>query len=194
MPDREGNRLLMGRIGAAHGIKGEVRIQSFTDDPMALAHYRALKREDGSPALTLASARPAKGGVIARCPEVASKEAADALRGLRLYVPRAALPPPEDEDEFYLADLIGLPTQTADGAPFGRIKAVHNFGAGDILEIDPGGGRPTVLHPFTKEAVPVVDIAGGRVVIAPQTEAPEDPASEWTASLPREEPAGLSPR
>jgi 16S rRNA processing protein RimM len=155
-----------------------VRITAYTDDPMALAHYRALKREDGSPALTLASARPAKGGVIARCPEVATKEAADALRGLRLYVPRAALPPPEDEDEFYLADLIGLPTQTTDGAPFGRIKAVHNFGAGDILEIDPGAGRPTLYLPFTREAVPEVRLAEGRVIVAPPAEDEATPDEE----------------
>jgi 16S rRNA processing protein RimM len=108
-----------------------------------------------------------KGGVIARTEQVDSKEAADALRGLRLYVARDALPPTEDADEFYLADLIGLEAGGPDGAPLGRVKAVHDFGAGDILEIDPGGGRPTVLIPFTREAVPEVDIAAGRLVAVP---------------------------
>jgi 16S rRNA processing protein RimM len=170
--------ILVGRVAGAFGVRGEVRITAYTDDPMALARYRDLKREDGAPALTLAAVRPAKGGVIARCPEVASKEAADALRGLRLFVPRAVLPPTEDEDEFYLADLIGLSTETADGASFGRIKAVHNFGAGDILEIDPGGGRPTLYLPFTREAVPEVRLAEGRVIVAPPAEDEAEPSEE----------------
>ena len=168
--------ILVGRVAGAFGVRGEVRITAYTEDPMALARYRALSREDGSPALTVASARPVKGGVVARCPEVASKEAADAMRGLRLYVPRAALPPPEDEDEFYLADLIGLAAQTPEGQALGRVKAVQNFGAGDIVEVDPGGGRPTVYYPFTREVVPQVRIAEGRIIVVPPAEVgePED--------------------
>jgi 16S rRNA processing protein RimM len=175
------NRLiLVGRVSGAFGVRGEVRIGTYTEDPMALARYKKLLREDGSPALTIASARPVKGGVVARCPEVTVKEAADALRGLRLFVPRDALPPPEDEDEFYLADLIGLSAETEDGQRLGKVKAVQNFGAGDILEIDPGGGRPTAFLPFTRVTVPEVRIGEGRIIVvppilddSPQEEAPE---------------------
>lgn len=172
--------ILVGRVSGAFGVRGEVRIGTFTEDPMALARYRVLLREDGAPALTIAGARPAKGGVIARCPEVASKEAADALRGLRLYVRREALPAVADEDEFYLADLIGLAAETADGAALGRIKAVHNFGAGDILELDPGGGRPTRYLPFTRAVVPEVRLAEGRAIVVPPAEidGPDEEAPE----------------
>jgi 16S rRNA processing protein RimM len=110
-----------------------------------------------------------KGAVIGRAAEVPTKEAADALRGVRLYVPREALPPTE-EDEFYLADLIGMRAATPDGEPLGRIKAVHNFGAGDVLELDPGRGRPTRLIPFTREAVPEVKLAERRIVVVPPLE------------------------
>src|SRR5581483_9994102 len=119
--------------------------------------YRDLKRADGSPALTLTGGRPQKGALIARASEVVTREDAEALRGLELFVPRDALPPP-DEDEFYLADLIGLDAVTPDGAPLGRIKSVQNFGAGDLLEIAPPTG-PTWWLPFTREAVPDVRIA-----------------------------------
>src|SRR5690606_3615773 len=118
---------------------------------------------DGAPALTITAARPVKDGLIARTKEIETKEQADALRGLRLYVPRAALPEP-DEDEFYLADLIGLEARAPDGEVLGRIKAVQNFGASDMLEIDPGAGRPTWYLPFTREAVPEVRLADGHVL------------------------------
>ena len=109
-----------------------------------------------------------KGGVVARAREVSTKEEADALRGLRLHVARDALPPPE-EDEFYLADLIGLTAETPEGEPLGRVKAVHDFGAGDVLEIDPGGGRPTWYAPFTREVVPELRIDEGRLsVVRPE--------------------------
>jgi 16S rRNA processing protein RimM len=150
-------------VSGGFGVRGELRLSAYTGDPMALLRYRVLRREDGSTALTLTAARPAKDGVVARAEEVDSKEAADALRGLRLFVPRDALPEPE-EDEFYLADLIGLRAETPEGEPLGTVKAVHDFGAGDILEIDPGQGRPTFYLPFTRETVPAVDVAGGRLV------------------------------
>ena len=150
-------------------MRGEVRLSAYTDDPLALLRYRALKREDGSPALTLTSGRAAKDGLVARADEIATKEEADALRGLRLYVPREALPEPE-EDEFYLADLIGLRAETPEGEALGVVKAVHDFGAGDILEVDPGGGRPTFFLPFTRENVPEVEVAAGRVVAVPPEE------------------------
>ena len=167
--------ILVGRVAGAFGVRGEVRISAYTEDPLALLRYRTLLREDGSVALTLYAGRAVKGAVVARAGELASKEAADALRGLRLYVPRDALPATEDEDEFYLADLIGLRAQTADGQPFGEVKAVHNFKAGDILEIEPGAGRPSRLIPFTREAVPKIDLAGGRLTVVPPAEIEGEP-------------------
>ena len=161
--------ILVGRIAGAFGVKGELRLSTYTEDPMALARYRVLLREDGTKALTVTSARVVKDGIIVRAPEVPDRNVAEALRGLRLHVPRDALPEPE-EDEYYLADLIGLAAVHADGAPAGSIKAVHDFGAGDLLELDPGDGRATVLIPFTREAVPEVNIAEGRVVVDPPAE------------------------
>ena len=156
--------ILVGRVAGAFGVKGEVRLTAYTSDPMALKAFRALLREDGSPGLTVLAARPVKDGIICRVAELDSKEAADALRGTRLYVPRASLPEP-DEEEYYLADLIGLAARLDTGEVAGRIKAVHDFGAGDILEIDPGNGRATFLHPFTRVAVPEVRLGEGHVVI-----------------------------
>src|SRR5690606_33102986 len=116
-----------------------IRITTYTEDPMALVGYRRLLREDGSPGLTLTGARPAKGGVVARAKEVADRDQAEALRGLKLFISRADLPPPE-EDEFYLADLIGLAVETPEGEPLGVVRSVQDFGAGDLLEIKPDGG------------------------------------------------------
>ena len=161
--------VLVGRVAGSFGVKGEVRLTTYTEDPMALARYRVLLREDGAPALTVETARQAKDTLIVRAAGITDTDQADALRGLRLHVRRDALPEPE-EDEFYLADLIGLSAQLADGAPFGTVKAVHDFGAGDILEIDPGGGKATMLIPFTREAVPEVRIGEGRLVVAPPVE------------------------
>ncbi len=154
--------ILVGRVAGAFGVKGEVRITTYTDDPAALVRYRALLREDGSPGLTLTGGRPHKGAVVARAKEVATREDAEALRGLQLYVPRASLPAP-DEDEFYLADLIGLRVVDPDGGHIGHIKNVQNFGAGDLLEIAPPSG-PSWWLPFSREAVPEVRIAEGVVV------------------------------
>ena len=152
----------VGRVAGAFGVKGEIRITSYTAEPEALLAYRDLKREDGSAALTLTSGRPAKGGLVARAREVETREQAEALRGLRLYIPRDALPEPE-EDEFYVADLIGLSVETAEGEPLGTVRSVQDFGAGDLLEIQPPEGASWYL-PFTKEAVPEVRIAERRVV------------------------------
>jgi 16S rRNA processing protein RimM len=154
--------ILVGRVAGAFGVKGEVRITSYTDDPVALVSYRDLRRANGSPGLTLTGGRPHKGALVARASEVATREDAEALRGLELFVPRDVLPPP-DEDEFYLADLIGLAAMTPAGEALGRIKSVQNFGAGDLLEIAPEMG-PTWWLPFTREAVPEVKIAEGIVV------------------------------
>lgn len=171
--------ILVGRVAGAFGVKGEIKLASYAAEPLALLHYKTLRGEDGAVVLTLTSARPGKPGsggseLIARAAEVLTREDAEGRKGLRLHVRREDLPPPEDEDEFYLADLVGLTAVTDTGEPAGRVKAVHDFGAGDILELDPGAGRPTVLHPFTKAAVPTVDVAGRRIVIVPQTDVPDD--------------------
>jgi len=163
--------ILVGRVAGAFGVRGEVRISAYTEDAMAVARYRDLKREDGTPALTVTAARPAKGGIVARVEEVATKEAADALRGLRLYVPREALPALTD-DEFYLADLIGLRVENVQSkTALGMVKSVQNFGAGDMLEIEPEGGGATWYLPFTKAAVPEVDLDAGIVGAIPPEEA-----------------------
>lgn len=165
MPD---TLIQVGRVAGAFGVRGEVRLSAFTEDPLALVSYKTLLRQDGSPGLTVLQGRPAKGGLVCRVKEIETKEQADALRGLRLYVPRAALPEP-DEDEFYLTDLIGLKVETPEGAPLGTVKSVQDFGAGDILEITPAEGGPTWYLPFTREAVPEVGIAERRIVaIRPQ--------------------------
>ncbi len=152
----------VARVAGAFGVRGEIRITTFTEDPMALAVYKTLLDEAGQPALTLSGARPVKGGVIARAKEVATREEAEALRGLRLFITRDSLPPPE-ADEFYLADLIGLSVETAEGEALGKVKSVHDFGAGDLLEIQPPAGATWWL-PFTRENVPEVKIAEGRLV------------------------------
>ncbi|MGA0605827.1 ribosome maturation factor RimM [Phenylobacterium sp. VNQ135] len=154
--------ILVGRVAGAFGVRGEVRITSFTADPSALLDYRDLQREDGAPALTLTSGRPAKGGLVVRAAEVETREQAEALRGLKLYIPREALPEP-DEDEFYVTDLIGLSVVTPEGEPLGTIKNVQDFGAGDLLEVQPPEGASWYL-PFTREAVPEVRIGDGVVV------------------------------
>jgi 16S rRNA processing protein RimM len=155
--------VLVGRVAGAFGVKGEVRITAYTTDPAALIGYKILRREDGTPALTLSGGRAQKGALIARAAEVATREAAEALRGLDLYVPREALPQ-EAEDEFYLVDLIGLRALAPDGAELGRVKSVQNFGAGDLLEIEPDAG-PSWWLSFTKAAVPAIDLAAGVITI-----------------------------
>jgi 16S rRNA processing protein RimM len=157
--------ILVGRVAGAFGVRGEVRITSFTAEPMALVDYKTLLREDGSPGLTLTTGRPVKGGVIVRVPEIETREQAEAARGLKLFVPRAALPAP-DEDEFYVTDLIGLSVETAQGEVLGSVRAIQDFGAGDLLEIQPLEG-PSWYLPFTREAAPEVRIAEGKVIAAP---------------------------
>ena len=168
MAAAQGERLCVGVIAGAHGVRGLVKIKSFTDDPANLTAYGPLTDESGARRYQVAVTGRAKGVLLARIEGVGDRDAARALRGARLYVARAALPEPEDE-EYYHADLIGLAVEDRAGAPLGRVAAVQNFGAGDILEIErPDQG--TLLVPFTKAAVPLVDPAGGRVVVEPPEE------------------------
>jgi 16S rRNA processing protein RimM len=165
--------LLVAQIGGAHGVRGEVKVTTFTSHPMALTGFKTLVRQDGSPAVTIASARPAKGGLVARVKGVEDRNGAEALRGLKLFIPREALPP-ADEDEFYLADLIGLAVETAEGQLLGKVKTVQDFGAGDLLEIQPPQGATWWL-PFTREAVPEVRIGEGKLIASPPAVIEADP-------------------
>jgi len=160
-------RICLGIITGAHGIRGRVRVKSFTADPEAIAGYGPLSDESGARRFELELTGVQKGVLIARIEGADDRNAAEALRGLRLYVRRADLPPPE-EDEFYQADLIGLAATREDGSAFGTIRAVNDFGAGASLEIEEPTGK-LVLVPFTNAAVPVVDIANKRVVVVPPT-------------------------
>lgn len=163
MADR---RILVGQVGAAHGIRGEVRVKSFTEPMEAIADYGPLASEDGRIVLTVQRFRPAETVLVVKFREVEDRNAAEALNGTRLFVDRDALPAPEDEETFYQADLIGLRVETGDGTLLGIVRAVPDFGAGDLLEVQPPEG-PSVYLPFTRAFVPVVDIAGGRLVAEP---------------------------
>jgi 16S rRNA processing protein RimM len=159
------DRVCVARIGAAHGIRGEVRLWTFTEDPMAVRRYGPLEAEDGSRVFEITALRPAKDHLVARLRGIDDRNSAERLTNIKLFVPRERLPAPQ-EDEFYYADLIGLAAVGADGTDFGSIVAVHDFGAGTLLEIQPKAGAAMLL-PFTQAAVPTIDLAGGRVVIAP---------------------------
>lgn len=162
----------LGVFGAAHGVRGEVRLKSYTQDPAAIATYGPLTGSDGV-TYELVTVRPQKDMLVARVRGISDRNAAERLVNIRLLAPRAVLGEAEDEDEFFHADLIGLAAETPAGDPLGRVVALHDFGAGDLLEVALESGR-TVYYPFTKAAVPVVDIKGGRIVIEPPVETGED--------------------
>ena len=157
-----GGRVLVAQIGAAHGLRGEVRLWSFTEDPMAVKDF-ALESEDGR-AFTIEALRPAKNFCVARLAGVADRTAAEALRNCKLYVARERLPQPE-ANEFYHADLIGLAVVDRAEGKLGTVVAIHNFGAGDLIEVRPANGGTTRMLPFDEATVPVVDLAAGRLVI-----------------------------
>jgi len=160
--------ILLGVVTAAHGLKGEVRVKTFTENPDGLTAYGPLRGADGS-SFTIADARPVKAGeAIVRFEGVSTREQAEALKGVELHVARDVLPA-TDEEEFYHADLVGLRAEDEAGRAVGLVRAVHNFGAGDVIEItrDDGGN---VLLPFTRETVPLVDVQAARIVVA----TPED--------------------
>jgi 16S rRNA processing protein RimM len=162
--DPTDDRVLLAVIGGAHGIKGEVRVRSFTADPEDVGAYGPLVDAKGR-RYTVASARLQKNVVVVRFKEVADRNAAELLNGTELFVDRAALPA-EGEDEFYQADLVGLVARLMDGTVIGEVVAFHDFGAGDILEIAPDGGA-SVMIPFTEAAVPEVDLDLGFILVEP---------------------------
>lgn len=161
-------RLLIGRIGAAHGVRGLVRVMSFTADPADLTAY-GRPRDTAGRAVALQIVGQSKGQLLARIDGVADRNAADAWRGTDLYIDRADLPEPDDSEDFYHADLLGLRVEDKAGRMIGHVRAVHDFGAGDVLEIAEEGGETRYL-PFTREAVPNVDLAAGRLVADPPAE------------------------
>jgi 16S rRNA processing protein RimM len=159
----------VARIGAAHGVRGEVRLWPFTQEPLAVASYGPLETEDGTQTFEIEALRPGKDFLVARIAGIASREAAEKLTNLDLFVPRERLPPIEETDTYYHADLIGLAAVTADGKTLGTVSAVHNFGAGDLIEITPAAGAPLMLT-FTEAAVPKVDLQAKRIVVIPPEE------------------------
>ena len=160
-----GKQVCVGVITGPQGVGGAVRIKSFTERPEDVAAYGPLADETGQRRLELRLVGAAKGVLIARLSGVDDRNGAEALRGLRLYLARSALPQPEPE-EYYHADLIGLEAVLGDGTPLGRVRAVHDFGAGDTIEIERSGAAPAMV-PFTRAIVPVVDLEAGRLVVAP---------------------------
>jgi|SRR5579864_168503 len=156
-------KICVARIGAAHGVRGEVRLWTFTEDPFAVKRYGALSDKDGARQFEVTRAREAKGHLVATLKGVTTRDEAERLNGTELYIAREKLPETE-AGEYYHVDLIGLAAVTLADEPIGRVVAIHNFGAGDIIEIAPPSG-PSMLLPFTNAVVPVVDIAIGRVLI-----------------------------
>jgi len=154
----------MAVIGVPHGVKGELRVKTFTADPLALGDYGPLTSEDGR-TFTVAAIRPAKNIVVVRFKEVTTREQAEAVNGVALYVDRSVLPDEElDEEEFFHADLIGLEIRDETGAKIGKVIAIQNFGGGDILEANLSGRR-SVMIPFTLAAIPEVSVSGGYIRI-----------------------------
>jgi 16S rRNA processing protein RimM len=167
-------QICVARIGAAHGVRGAVKLWTFTEDPLAVKHYGPLTTKDGTRQFEVATAREANGYLVATLKGIATREEAERLNGVDLYIAREKLPD-TDEDEYYHADLIGLDAVSAADEPIGRVIAIHNFGAGDIIEIAPPHGT-TMLLPFTNAVVPTVDLGSGRVVIVlPQEVDGDDP-------------------
>lgn len=174
-----GDLVRVGRIAGARGLKGEVRIASFTAKPADVAAYGPVRDETGTHSFKVTVLGEAKGQIVARLSGITDRTAAEALKGLYLFVPRRALPPTKD-GEYYHADLIGLRAELVGGGVLGTVTAVHDYGAGASLEVARAGGA-TVMVPLTARAVPVVDVAGGRLVIDPPEgllESPERPRNE----------------
>jgi len=164
------DRICVAQIGAAHGIRGEVRLRSFPENPAAIADYGPLESEDGARRFTIEALRPAKDHFVVRLAGVGDRDAAEKLVNIRLYVSRDRLPPIEEDDTYYRSDLVGLAAVSEDGSALGTVTAVHNFGAGDLIEIKPHGGSESLMVPFTETAVPEIDMKARRMVVRPLTE------------------------
>ncbi len=162
-------RVCLAVVAGAHGVRGLVKLKSFTVDPLDVGAYGDLSDEKGQRFFEVTVKGMVKNAVLVSIAGIADRDQAQALQGTRLYVSREALPEPEDEEEFYNADLIGLSVEDSSGAVLGSVKAMHNFGGGDLLEVQPSEGK-SLLLPFTRQVVPLVDLKGGRVVVEPPEE------------------------
>lgn len=167
MAAEERKRVCLGRASGARGLKGEVRIRTFTEDPLAIGAYGPLQDEAGTRSFEIENVTPAKDGVVVRLKGITTRDAAEALKGVEFYVDRARLPETADEGEFYHADLVGLVAVSEEGAALGQVVSVQNYGAGDLLEVRPATGGKTVLVPFTEAIVPDVDIEAGWLLVVP---------------------------
>ncbi|MBI3703544.1 MAG: ribosome maturation factor RimM [Rhizobiales bacterium] len=165
MRSTAGNKIRVARIGAAHGVRGEVRLWSFTAEPLAVADYGPLETADGKRRFEIVTLRPAKDHLVARLKGIDDRNAAERLTNLDLFVPRERLPAIEEADTFYYADLIGLAAVNETGAALGIVAAVHNFGAGDLIEIALAGGGEPLLLPFTDTVVPKIDLKAKQIVV-----------------------------
>jgi 16S rRNA processing protein RimM len=174
----------LGVFGAAQGVRGEVRVKSFTAEAKAIGGYGVLTDRTGARTFRFEAVRPLRDDMlVVRLAGVTTRDAAEALTGVEIFARRVQLPPPAAE-EFYYDDLIGLTAVTSNGAPLGRVAGLRNFGAGDILEIAPVEGGETLLLPFTKAVATDIDFAGGRIVVAPPREIDGESEDEKSTSTP----------
>ena len=164
--NKDNGKICLGAIAGAHGVKGEVKIKTFTQNAEDIASYGPLENETGDARFSILNFRPDKIGVVARIEGLEDREAAQRLKGTRLYVKREALPEVE-EDTWYHADLVGLKVRAKDDREIGVVIGIHDFGAGDMVEVDPGAGEESMFIPFTRDAVPIVDIDQGFIVAEP---------------------------
>ncbi len=167
MPDEDAKRVCLGRAIGARGLKGEVRIKTFTQDPLAIGAYGPLQDEARTRQFEISNVQTAKDGVVARLKGISTREEADALKGVEFFVDHDRLPDVEDDSTFYFEDLIGLVAINENGSALGQVVAVQNFGAGDLLEVRPATGGATVLVPFTREIVPDIDKETGWLLMLP---------------------------
>ena len=158
-------RIRVARIGAAHGGRGEVKLWPFTQDPMAVADYGPLETEDGARRFEIETLRAAKDHLVARLKGIGDRDAAETLRNTDLFVSRDKLPPIDEDDTYYHADLVGMAAVSPDGVPLGNVTAIHNFGAGDLIEIATTAGGEPLLLPFTETTVPNIDMALRQVTV-----------------------------
>lgn len=176
MPAPNPDKVLLGQFGAAHGIRGEIKINSYTEEPAGIADYGPFTLDDGR-VVEITAIRVQGDALVARVKGIGDRNAAETLRNRKLFVDRSALPDLEEEDDFYHADLVGLALELEDGTPYGTIASVQNFGAGDLIEVEPAPGARTFYLPFTRAIVPSVDIQAGKAVVVPppETEARPEP-------------------
>lgn len=166
-------RVCLGAVSGAHGVRGDVRLKVFTQDPRDIGAYGPVSTEDGLRRFDVSAVRVSGNKVTARLSGIGARDQAEALKGTRLYVDRSTLPETEEE-EWYHADLVGLDCFDTEGQLIGAVTGIHDFGAGDIVEIEDTQGNGTVLIPFTKECVPSIDLEGGRLVVQPMPEMEDD--------------------